>query len=1732
MRYDEYQNKVRKAAGVKKFLYRFRFLFLTIVSIIAITGIVLFNTKGLITSSTPLSQMQYYYGQDIQYDISGFLTSKDDVGLEFQVDGEWTVDAPNKPGNYPVRPYSTNNYGGKIYGNTQTISIAPKPVTLSIKSTSIDYGEKPEINILDEDGKDGLVSGDTLTYGVKYTNLSTSDTPDCYVDLVTVKVEDPKGRDVTECYSFTTPASPVRINKRTLVFNPGKTTLTYDGSSHDTGSDIERIKSGKFDNETSLIEGDQVVSFPSVYQFTDAGKKSYTYEGKDFKIINSDGVDVTRHYNLNIGNGEFEITPAELVISSADFTKVYDGSPIEVPSPKVDEGTPLQGNDILKVDNLVSPFYKVGEVDNSFDFDIVDKDNPSISHKSNYHITVKTGKLIIKKAPAVHVNVSRTDDFINKYVSDFEVNKDNLVDYLTFHTSDLKGNDRLTYEKTKKNYNQEDTPSYTYDVKSNTYTLQEPSLRIFHEDGDDVTDCYESVSFSDGHQKVTDVKKKKVDIYLGLTKTEYFYKGAPVFKDTDLQESVTGLDNGVAIKRGSLIIPVDYQDEAYTIKPEYRLMKGTDDVTDYYDVEVHSIDVKIKKKSLWINIKGASGSLSKTYDGKSLDPVFTVVGLVDNDVDRVHHVVKVSFDDTDYGFSDKLVENNEISLDLNIKDAGKYYFKDMDGEDVDAAFKRILKWHIYESNDISSNEVTNNYDVHFDYEDTTVNIAKKQLEIKFDNMVHYYDGKPFSAHELEDNYEIVGGGKLAEGQKLSIKLDKDYKDIGTYSDFQNHILAIDVVSTESANGKLYTSNYDIEWKNHAFSLTIKKVKIVYSLDSSDIYIDPETNMPSIPYGNAGDDVSYGKDVIKFAESSDFRNERPDGAKNKLEENYVLKDKYKLRSEDTTGNIPGKIYTMTMENFQLVPNDKYQKYGYDTINQSMIDFTMYGLSGNQLGIHRRQLNLKISETDLKYLYNGKDGFDFEGFKFLINKININSLAFDDHLNIEWKPGYEDGLKISGDYADFSEQTFSNVQDMIKISVYNNGADVTNYYSTDSEGKNGYDNAVSGKELKIEGSFSVTYEKPKVMISLKNGIDSKSINAYDNTDGPEQLFEATLENTGFADFKLELHFSNTTCSTSRVGEYHFNVEDVSFRWKDCNFSWKSGSIECEGKTLYTLIVNRLKLNIDKFTSKEQVYKEHVYWYDGRELTLEKVAKDKRDPGEAYLYDEYISYFSGLYKDDEIHFERVSGGSLPKDESVDSYSLLDNFRITVRHKVGNNDFEDVTGNYYISVDRKQIPLEEYLWKFDDTTLSYKRTEEPSFERFYIYKFSGTLSYKFDKPNYYKSDMPISNGSCHFEFTSNLPDSISVDKDKFKGTFDPSSFDENSFGAKYPKLKKVTYDASNLNASDDASDSKIYSLNSSYLVWEEGGTFNTMDLTIKDSSFNIVRYPATVEMKDVRLTTLHEDVIKTPKEISLEVKNINSQDNGLNKEKVNVKLKDTVSLSTEGENIITQDDVIIEGENLDDYQITVKPFKLTYEKPTLMITMKKSDFDTYDGDLHQPDYSVEHLGVDGKEMSKNKYVVSLTGVQYSQSFVDAGIYSGFEITDYKVKVNNTTYTKDDFVVQYQGDVNYEIKKRTLTVNAKSFKASSEYAGLSTSEIASRLKEEIKKKPNTYLSYTGLLKGHSVSDFDVKVVIVNNGYYYMITPTKIVDASGNEVTSNYAIMSSMKAPLIIQIPASDDDFE
>lgn len=79
MRYDEYQNKVRKAAGVKKFLYRFRFLFLTIVSIIAITGIVLFNTKGLITSSTPLSQMQYYYGQDIQYDISGFLTSKDDV---------------------------------------------------------------------------------------------------------------------------------------------------------------------------------------------------------------------------------------------------------------------------------------------------------------------------------------------------------------------------------------------------------------------------------------------------------------------------------------------------------------------------------------------------------------------------------------------------------------------------------------------------------------------------------------------------------------------------------------------------------------------------------------------------------------------------------------------------------------------------------------------------------------------------------------------------------------------------------------------------------------------------------------------------------------------------------------------------------------------------------------------------------------------------------------------------------------------------------------------------------------------------------------------------------------------------------------------------------------------------------------------------------------------------------------------------------------------------------------------------------------------------------------------------------------------------------------------------------------------------------------------------------------------------------------------------------------------
>lgn len=1747
MRYDEYQNKMKKAAGVKKFLYRFRFLFISVISVIAVIGIVLFNTKGLITSSTPISQMQYYYGQDIQYNISGFLTSQDEVGLEFQVDGQWTVEAPNKPGNYSVRPYSTNNYGGKIYGNTQTITISPKPVELSIKSNSINYGEKPEINILDEDGKDGLVSGDTLTYDVKYTNLSSSDTPDCYVDLVNVKVEDPKGRDVTECYSFTTPASSVRINKRTLVFNPAKTSLIYDGKTHDTSDDIERIKEGKFDNETSLIDGDKVESFPSPYQFFNASSQSYTYEGKDFKIVNSDGVDVTRHYSLTIGNGEFDIKPAELVINSGSVNKVYDGAPIEVPDPKVDETTPLQGNDVLKIVNHpVSPFYKVGSQDNTFEFDIVDKDNPEISHKGNYHITVNTGKLTITKAPAVHVNVSKKDAFVNKYVSDFEVKNENLVDYLTFHTSNLKGNDKLTYDKTKKNYAQEDTPTYTYDVESNTYKLEQPSLHIFHEDREDVTDCYESVSFSDGHQNITDVKKKKIEINLSLPKKEYEYKGAPVFKENDLQKVVTGNDEGlnVVLVKDSYSIPTDYREEAYHIDPKFCLMKGSEDVTDYYDVEVHPFEVKVKQKELWIDIdiKENGDSLSKTYDGNEIVPVFKVTGLLSNDVDGVHHHAQVSFNDREYGFNDRQADEgtkDQFSLNLNIKDVGKYAFKDMNDEEVDAYLKRLLEWHIYDSIGTSAKDVTSNYNVHFGYEDKTISIEKKHIEIKFENMIHYYDRKPFSAKELADNYTIVGGNTLAAGHTLKIDLDKDYEDIGTYSDFQNHISRIDVYD---AKGAIVTDNYDIDYRSNVFSLTIKKVKIVYTLKGTNsIYTDPETHIQSVAYGSEADKMNYGNGSIDFASSSDFESDY--GNKNELEKHYHLGTGYKLKAKNPDDNTLDGVYKLTMEEFNLTPDETYLGYGYGAIDASMIDFTMDGLDGNELKIHRRQLNLKVTKTELKFLYNGVEGIDKSGFEFLKQKYLICNLALGDTLSISWKTEYQDGLKIDGDYANFNDKRFENIQNMIDIRILNkDGKDVTNYYSKDRDGKDGYDNNVPDKELKIEESISVTYEKPRVSLSLDGAEDKKTIQAYDSMKSPSTLFKASLDNVlddgeQSPDIKIEVS-QPKDYNTNRVGEYRFHVDEVSFEWNGFKFSWGDGSIVCEGKKDFTLYVNRLMLSISR-PSEEQ-----VYWQDGKELTLEEPSSGEKDPGKAYLYKRYAGYFKGLHSGDTIHFERIPGSSLPKEASIDAYSLLDCYRITVRHSDPNNSigFEDVTDNYEISEkeDSEQTThLEDYLWKFDESTLSYKRTEEESFERFYIYRFAGSLSYEFngnDGNSFFKTDRPISSGRYICSFTSDMPDSILVDPSAFHLEFEKKNetsadpYDETTFGTKYTKVKKVTYDVSVLYGTCLNDDS--------ILKWEDGGTSNSIDLTIQNSYFNVIRTPVTIDVSNVRLTTLHEDVSKKPSEIKLTVKDVVSIDGQLNKNNVTVSLKDTVELSADKENNITGDDVDVSLSseyNIGDYNIKVNDFKLTYEKPTLKITMNKGDWCEYDGESHKPSYSVGLYGLNGKELSKKDFIVSLGNVKYNKYVTDVGSYTGFEITDFTVKVNQTTYSKDDFNVQYlnQNDAVYEVRKRKLTVTGmKSCKVGEEYSGLSTLEIARRLKEEIKKKPNDYFSCSQLVSGHSLSDFDVSVTVINNAYYYTITPTKIVDVSGNDVTYFYEMSPSTKAPLIIQMSVSDDDFE
>ena len=394
--------KIRK---VIDFFYRFRFVFIGAAVVIAATITTLDLSKGTITEESDF-EISYTYGDDISYSGAAFMGN---VTYEFRRNGdsEWSEEKPKLVGTYEARGKSQGNHGYK-YTKVSTFEIKPYETTINLKDTSVDFGDNnPKLAY-------ELLPGDKLeNVKVDYESLEVR-TTHAFIDLNSIKVVDKDGLDVTSCYSFTTDTEKeITFNKQpiTIKFTQNNN-FTYTGESF--SSDQYEITSGKLCHQDAYISVTGGISVSTIGTHDNTHQVSILGKDKDGNDLN-----YTENYDITVVDNKITIDKAPAVtISSKPLSKTYDGetfSDFDNPqslitiTPGLIEGHHFK---LIGFDN--KDVYKTCfNLDNSFTYEIYDKDNNPVDRTLYKSITIQYGKINISKKALTITSEQYTSQFDN-----------------------------------------------------------------------------------------------------------------------------------------------------------------------------------------------------------------------------------------------------------------------------------------------------------------------------------------------------------------------------------------------------------------------------------------------------------------------------------------------------------------------------------------------------------------------------------------------------------------------------------------------------------------------------------------------------------------------------------------------------------------------------------------------------------------------------------------------------------------------------------------------------------------------------------------------------------------------------------------------------------------------------------------------------------------------------------------------------------------------------------------------------------------------------------------------------------------------------------------------------------------------------------------------------------------------------------------------------------------------
>ncbi len=949
------------------------------------------------------------------------------------------------------------------------------------------------------------------------------------ISFETIQIQNSENIDVTDCYIIDKEDGILTIYERSISIKPEDVVKVYDGIAL-TSNKAVLAENSRYD--LAIKDRVEITTNGSVVNATETEylDNAVINEIVDYKILNSEGLDVTYCYNVDVNIGYLSVLRREISISPQIASKVYDGTFLtsnKVVLLKDSKYQLVSNHEIEIITNGKVKYVSDGRVKNQIEsFIIYNNNQEDVSYNYKVNTVDSSLEILARKLSIKPMDINKVYDGFSSSVTS--------VDYLN--------NTMLAYEDVIKfellNYNNFKNVSDSTD--NNTIS----NVQIFNTDGIDVTSSYE-IDLNPGcviiskrkiaiqPQNVTRVydgdefiQTKGVLVNSTLGKGDNLSITSETLKDnthgviqynvihheiydnylvnTTNNYEVTYLKGEINIlPRPITIKPIDIEHEYDGTIFKYNL--NTVEVLDnsYGLVKTHSllvnsvlgsiVNVGITKSTInSVSIYQDEINVTDNYDITFIDGTLTVlkrqITINLNDLEKVYDGTnRIDLNDA-YTLSKELAPNDKISLNIL-----------SDNSTIGTHVTRVLTAFVFKDN----NDVTNNYDLSFT--NGSIKINKRDLVVSPVNATKVYDGQPLGITEV-----IVNG--LVENHEF-IFTSNTITNVGSV-DFL--VQSYDILAK---NGKSLLENYNVRFEKALISVKKREINVEFrsefEYDGTNHHIEHyyftnetylakgdiftfSTNNSQMKPGTYYFDIanyqifnSYGYDV-----TNNYIINKETGCLviNKRKVTVQILDKQKvydgmpLTSNEyevilgslVTGDILEVMTNGSIVYYQEggIINDYLSHKIYDLNNQEVSTYYEIEFISGKLNIIKRDITIKTSSANFVYNTNFHSSDDYE--------IVSGNLVLKDIIKVQSK-FFKDVQIINGKVVGYDNT--------LSVLIYNDSIDVTSSYNIT------YEYGI----VTIE-QYTVYYKTPSnsIMYDINNPIFTSftiagdEANSYLNTD----------------------------------------------------------------------------------------------------------------------------------------------------------------------------------------------------------------------------------------------------------------------------------------------------------------------------------------------------------------------------------------------------------------------------------------------------------------------------------------------------------------------------------------------------------------------------------------------------------------------------------------------------------